>query len=92
MQNVTAWAAQTPDALAIVTTTGTRTFAELDANANAVLDTVTFGAQTLDRSYGRSAGDADVFLTLTPTPGTATRSTPRSAEASCPNPTAVGPW
>ncbi len=54
MQDVTAWAAQRPDALAIITTTGTRTFAELDANANRL-------ARAL-RARGLVAGDAVALL------------------------------
>jgi hypothetical protein len=42
---------------------------DTDTNFNAVLDTVTFGPQEPDRSYGRSAADADVWVVMDPTPG-----------------------
>ncbi len=42
---------------------------DTDANLNAVLDHVAFGAQQTDRSYGRSAADPDVWLIMEPTPG-----------------------
>lgn len=42
---------------------------DTDANLNAVLDSVVFGAQTTDQSYGRTAADADVWSTMAPTPG-----------------------
>lgn len=42
---------------------------DTDANNNQVLDAITFGAQTTDVSYGRTAADADVWGTMTPTPG-----------------------
>ena len=42
---------------------------DTDANLNAVLDSVVFGAQATDVSFGRSAVDADVWTTMTPTPG-----------------------
>lgn len=42
---------------------------DTDRNLNAVLDFVTFGPQSEDRSFGRSADDADIFVTLQPTPG-----------------------
>ena len=42
---------------------------DTDANLNAVLDTIAFGAQETDRSYGRSAADADVWSIMDPTPG-----------------------
>ncbi len=41
---------------------------DTDANFNAVLDTITFGAQTTDVSYGRSATNASVWTPMTPTP------------------------
>jgi hypothetical protein len=43
---------------------------DTDARRNALLDSITFGAQETDRSYGRSAADAKVFQTMAPTPGT----------------------
>jgi hypothetical protein len=46
---------------------------DTDANLNAILDAVTFGAQTEDRSYARSAADADVWEIQDPTPGVANR-------------------
>ena len=42
---------------------------ETDALLNAILDSVTYGTQSQDRSYYRSAGDEDVWLTGEPTPG-----------------------
>ena len=42
---------------------------DTDANFNAVLDTITFGEQSSDVSYARTASDSDVWSTLTPTPG-----------------------
>jgi spore coat protein CotH len=42
---------------------------DTDANLNAVLDSVEFGAQTTDQSYGRTAADPDVWAPLPPTPG-----------------------
>jgi spore coat protein CotH len=44
---------------------------DTDANLNAVLDSITFGEQATDLSYGRTAADADVWAILSPTPGTA---------------------
>ena len=44
---------------------------DTDANFNAVLDTITFGAQTTDVSYGRSATNASVWVPMTPTPNAA---------------------
>ncbi len=41
---------------------------DADANNNQVLDSITFGAQATDVSYGRTAADADVWSTMTPTP------------------------
>jgi len=42
---------------------------DTDANFNAVLDSVTFGPQTTDISYGRPAADPARFETMSPTPG-----------------------
>ncbi len=42
---------------------------DTDANFNQILDTVSFGSQASDISYGRSAADADVWLPMSPTPG-----------------------
>jgi hypothetical protein len=42
---------------------------DTDANLNAILDSVIFGLQSADRSYGRTAADADVWAELDPTPG-----------------------
>ena len=36
---------------------------------NAILDTLTFGPQTTEYSYGRSYADADVWVIMAPTPG-----------------------
>jgi len=47
--------------------------ADTDANFNAILDYVSYGAQTTDVSYGRSAADADVWTSMTPTPGVANK-------------------
>ncbi|MBI4327610.1 MAG: lamin tail domain-containing protein, partial [Chloroflexi bacterium] len=44
---------------------------DTDTNFNAVLDSVTFGPKQADRSWGRSAADADVWVTMEPTPGLA---------------------
>ena len=44
---------------------------DTDANFNAVLDTITFGAQTTDVSFGRSATNAAVWKAMTPTPNAA---------------------
>ena len=41
---------------------------DTDANNNQVLDAITFGAQTTDVSFGRTAADADVWSTMIPTP------------------------
>jgi spore coat protein CotH len=41
---------------------------DTDANFNQVLDTITFGGQTTDISYGRTAADADVWSPMAPTP------------------------
>jgi len=42
---------------------------DIDANSNVVLDFISFGDQTTDTSYGRSANDADVWTLMSPTPG-----------------------
>lgn len=42
---------------------------DTDANNNQVLDAITFGSQSSDISYGRTAADADVWSTMAPTPG-----------------------
>jgi hypothetical protein len=42
---------------------------DTDANLNQVLDTITFGSQSTDISYGRTAANADVWSSMTPTPG-----------------------
>lgn len=44
---------------------------DTDANNNQVLDAITFGTQTTDVAYGRTAVDADVWSTMTPTPNAA---------------------
>ncbi len=44
---------------------------DTDANLNQVLDSITYGPQTTDVSYGRSAADADLWSTMTPTPNAA---------------------
>jgi spore coat protein CotH len=41
---------------------------DTDANFNAILDSVSFGPQSTDRSYGRTADDADVWAVMDPTP------------------------
>jgi hypothetical protein len=46
---------------------------DTDTSLNAVLDSVTFGRQETDWSYGRTAADADVFSLMSPTPGSANR-------------------
>jgi hypothetical protein len=46
---------------------------DTDANFNAVLDSVIFGVQETDRSYGRTAADADVWAIMDPTPGQANK-------------------
>jgi hypothetical protein len=43
-------------------------FTDTDANLNAVLDYVSFGAQTTDVSWGRTANDMDVWGLMSPTP------------------------
>jgi len=42
---------------------------DIDANLNQVLDSITFGSQATDVSYGRTAANADVWSAMTPTPG-----------------------
>ena len=42
---------------------------DTDTNLNAVLDSVTFGAQEADRSYGRLPADTATFGQMQPTPG-----------------------
>lgn len=42
-----------------------------DANANQVLDAIYFGPQQTDLAYGRTAGNADLWDFLLPTPGAA---------------------
>ena len=42
---------------------------DTDANLNQVLDSITFGSQSTDISYGRSTMNADVWSTMSPTPG-----------------------
>jgi hypothetical protein len=44
---------------------------DTDANLNAVLDSVVFGSQETDRSYGRTAADPGEFDFMRPTPGLA---------------------
>lgn len=44
---------------------------DTDANLNVVLDSVSFGPQDADLSYGRTAADADLLAVMTPTPGQA---------------------
>ena len=44
---------------------------DTDANLNTILDSVTFGRQETDRSYGRSSADPDEWLIQAPTPGQA---------------------
>ena len=46
---------------------------DTDANFNAVLDSVVFGSQQTDRSWGRSAADADEWVAMEPTPGLANK-------------------
>ena len=43
---------------------------DTDARLNGVLDSITFGPQTTDISYGRSHFNADLWMPMTPTPGT----------------------
>lgn len=42
---------------------------DTDANFNAILDQVTFGPQSIDRSHGRSYANGDVWVEQTPSPG-----------------------
>lgn len=42
---------------------------DTDANLKVALDHVAFGAQTEDRSNGRTAADADLWTIMDPTPG-----------------------
>jgi hypothetical protein len=42
---------------------------DTDVNLNAVLDSVLFGPQNSDESFGRTGGDADVWAIMSPTPG-----------------------
>jgi hypothetical protein len=42
---------------------------DTDSTNNQILDAVVFGSQTTDVSYGRSDADADVWTTMSPTPG-----------------------
>lgn len=44
---------------------------DTDANLDAILDSVTFGHQETDRSYGRSSANPDEWLILAPTPASA---------------------
>ena len=44
---------------------------DTDANLNQVLDSIPYGPQTTDVSYGRSAADADLWSTMSPTPNAA---------------------
>ncbi|MBL9135459.1 MAG: CotH kinase family protein [Verrucomicrobiales bacterium] len=44
---------------------------DTDAQLNAVLDSVVFGAQETDRSYGRRSDNPDVLERMVPTPGRA---------------------
>ena len=44
---------------------------DTDAKNNQVLDSITFGAQTSDVSYGRTSANADVWGTMTPSPNAA---------------------
>ena len=44
---------------------------DTDANQNAILDSVTFGALETDHSYGRTAENADVWIVQTASPGAA---------------------
>lgn len=41
---------------------------DTDVKNNQVLDSITFGAQTTDVSFGRTAANADAWSTMTPTP------------------------
>lgn len=44
---------------------------DTDANNNQILDSITFGVQAMDVSFGRTAADADVWATMSPTPDAA---------------------
>jgi|GEM_PF-591165 len=44
---------------------------DTDAHLNATLDSITFGTQQTDISYGRTAEDADIWSFMSPTPGAA---------------------
>jgi spore coat protein CotH len=44
-------------------------FTDTDANLNAILDAVAYGAQETDRSYGRTSEDPEVWGLMQPTPG-----------------------
>jgi hypothetical protein len=46
---------------------------DTDAALNAVLDSVTFGPQSDDISFGRTAADPDIFDFMAPTPGATNR-------------------
>jgi hypothetical protein len=46
---------------------------DTDANENAVRDSLTFGLQETDRSYGRSPANADQFVSMEASPGSANR-------------------
>ena len=46
-------------------------YTDTDAHNNTILDTISFGSQTTDQSYGRTAADADVWQIMIPTPGAA---------------------
>ena len=48
-------------------------FVDSDGNNNALLDSITFGPQTKNSSYGRSAANPDQWTGQTPTPGEANR-------------------
>ncbi len=43
--------------------------ADTDANLNVILDSVVFGGQETDRSYGRVVDDSDSWDIQDPTPG-----------------------
>jgi hypothetical protein len=42
---------------------------DTDAHANAILDSISFGEQTTDMSYGRSVNNGDTWIQMLPTPG-----------------------
>lgn len=46
---------------------------DTDARLNAVLDSITFGPQAPDRSYGRTAANPDSWAIQDPTPGSANK-------------------